>query len=345
MPGKIIYGADSIEIKLSGQLSEEEHAALLQEVSSHIESGRVFKKVKLHLSDSSEIDDKVLGLIAATKTEEISLTYFPKLKHDAICRGLVQIIALGQIKKLDLKDCTLKDEGLSILHKALATSSLTEIDLTNNEIGDEGVKLLADILRRNPNITTLNLSLNNIGDEGLSTLAEVLATNSPLQNLNLSFNEITEVEALTPAIAANKNLVRLSLSRNRLDINQYIDLCHGLANNVSLEYLGLNEQRIMPKDEESVDFGEASATTKLQVIIEARKAIGLPIKISCINAEKQDLLAQTSDSDSSLPASLLDSTIEYMMHLKSSPSTSPALQEPQGLALHRNLNHGQSTSC
>jgi Ran GTPase-activating protein (RanGAP) involved in mRNA processing and transport len=74
--------------------------------------------------------------------------------------------------------------------------SITQLNLSRNNIGDEGAKHLAEVLRNNKvihctsssisfiyfhfhiqTITQLNLEFNRIGDEGAKYLAEVLRNN------------------------------------------------------------------------------------------------------------------------------------------------------------------------
>lgn len=56
-------------------------------------------------------------------------------------------------------------------------SSLTHLSLRNNQIGDEGARLigaaLSTIKSANKNLLSLNLAFNHIGDAGASHIAQV----------------------------------------------------------------------------------------------------------------------------------------------------------------------------
>uniref|UniRef100_A0A0G4HXL2 Uncharacterized protein n=1 Tax=Chromera velia CCMP2878 TaxID=1169474 RepID=A0A0G4HXL2_9ALVE len=72
------------------------------------------------------------------------------------------------------------DEGVKALAEALKAGtlrSLQSFNLSFNKIGDEGVKALAEALKAGtcPSLQSLNLEDNNIGDEGEKTLAGALA--------------------------------------------------------------------------------------------------------------------------------------------------------------------------
>merc|ERR1719198_71594 len=77
---------------------------------------------------------------------------------------------------------------MAAVEKALKelSNGATCIDLDGNEIGDEGVKALAAVLKDNTTLQQLDLSLNDIGDEGGKALAAVLKDNTTLQQLDLS---------------------------------------------------------------------------------------------------------------------------------------------------------------
>ena len=69
--------------------------------------------------------------------------------------------------------------------EALAiNSTLTTLDLSGNEVWDEGAVRLAEALTTNSTLTTLNLIANKFGDEGAKRLAEALAINSSLTEAN-----------------------------------------------------------------------------------------------------------------------------------------------------------------
>ena len=58
--------------------------------------------------------------------------------------------------------------------KDLRADSLTELDLNSKGIRAHGAIVLADLIKVSSALTTLDLSWNNIGDEGVKALADVL---------------------------------------------------------------------------------------------------------------------------------------------------------------------------
>lgn len=115
--------------------------------------------------------------------------------------------------------------------KALArNTTITSLNLFNNYIGDEVAKALA----HNITITSLNLSSNNIGNEG----AEALARNTTMTSLNLNDNNIDK-EGVKP-FEHNTKLVSLTLFNNRIGDEGARDL----ARNTTMTSLNLTGNRI-----------------------------------------------------------------------------------------------------
>ncbi|XP_057182728.1 NACHT, LRR and PYD domains-containing protein 12-like [Triplophysa rosa] len=98
-----------------------------------------------------------------------------------------------KLEKLTLWDCGVTDEGCDALGLALKSNLyLRDLDLTKNNLGDSGVKLLSAGLE-NPNckLETLWLSDCGVRDEGCVALASALRSNpSHLRELNLFKNKL-----------------------------------------------------------------------------------------------------------------------------------------------------------
>ncbi|XP_072892968.1 NACHT, LRR and PYD domains-containing protein 3-like [Hemitrygon akajei] len=97
-----------------------------------------------------------------------------------------------KIQKLWLDNVGLTESGAEDLASALSTNpSLTELNLSGNELGDSGVKLVSAALR-NPECKIQKLWLNNVGltDSGAEDLVSALSTNPSLTELDLSGNKL-----------------------------------------------------------------------------------------------------------------------------------------------------------
>ncbi|XP_076142923.1 NACHT, LRR and PYD domains-containing protein 12-like [Alosa pseudoharengus] len=107
-----------------------------------------------------------------------------------------------QLEKLRLADCRLKEESWKVVASGLQSLvSLTELDLSNNDLKDSGVQLLAvELSSLNCKLQTLRLSGCLITHKGCSLLASALKSNpSYLKQLDLSYNHLGDsgVQELT----------------------------------------------------------------------------------------------------------------------------------------------------
>ncbi|XP_059815733.1 NACHT, LRR and PYD domains-containing protein 3-like [Hypanus sabinus] len=99
-----------------------------------------------------------------------------------------------KIQKLWLDYVGLTDSGAKDLASALSTNpSLAELNLSGNELGDSGVKLVSAALR-DPECEMQELCLNSVGltDSGAEDLASDLSTNPSLTVLSLASNSLTD---------------------------------------------------------------------------------------------------------------------------------------------------------
>ncbi|XP_038657033.1 uncharacterized protein LOC119968004 [Scyliorhinus canicula] len=154
-----------------------------------------------------------------------------------------------KIQKLRLDNNTLTDYCAKDLATALNTNqSLTNLNLSNNKLGDPGVKLLSVALRNpdckiqklclcdvtlthccaedlssalsiNQSLTDLNLGNNNLGDSGMKLLSAALRNPAcKIQRLRLNDNTLTDscAEDLASAVSTNLSLTDLNLNMNKL---------------------------------------------------------------------------------------------------------------------------------
>jgi Ran GTPase-activating protein (RanGAP) involved in mRNA processing and transport len=161
--------------------------------------------------------------------------------------GAVDCIADGlgsnsTLLKIDLSSCALGDDGVSTLAQTLGSRNttlqklvldwnsitstgvgvlletsfhITDLDLRNNPIGNEGASLLARALGNNalPNLT--RLSLCGVRDDGFIALVSALQQNTSLIHLNLREHHVASERvflALAESLPEIKTLRRLDLT-------------------------------------------------------------------------------------------------------------------------------------
>ncbi|XP_012785748.2 NACHT, LRR and PYD domains-containing protein 5 [Ochotona princeps] len=137
----------------------------------------------------------------------------------------------------------LDPEGLSPLCRAIPDSSLQRLVLNHCGLDIAGCGYLVFALRDNKQLTHLSLSQNPLGDSGIKLLYEAMRELScHLQDLEVAGCQLTAAccESLSHMIMRSKHLKSLDLGSNALGDSGVAALCEGLKQRSSaLQRLGL----------------------------------------------------------------------------------------------------------
>ncbi|XP_032747381.1 ribonuclease inhibitor isoform X1 [Rattus rattus] len=166
-----------------------------------------------------------------------------------------------KIQKLSLQNCSLTEAGCGVLPDVLRSlSTLRELHLNDNPLGDEGLKLLceglrdpqcrleklqleycnltatsceplASVLRVKPDFKELVLSNNDFHEAGIHTLCQGLKDSAcQLESLKLENCGITSANCkdLCDVVASKASLQELDLGSNKLGNTGIAALCSGL---------------------------------------------------------------------------------------------------------------------
>ncbi|XP_048045722.1 protein NLRC5-like isoform X1 [Megalobrama amblycephala] len=178
---------DLSEDKL-GALDGEKLSALLMDSHCKVE------KMKLNNCELTKKSCSVLATVLSSKSilKELNLNNSRLLDSGVtqICEGLKNPVC--ELKILRLRDCGLTEESCSALATVLRSNSrLEELDISNNNLQDSGVKKLQKALENtNCTLKKLRLSDCSITEEGYKALASALKSNpSHLVELDLTGND------------------------------------------------------------------------------------------------------------------------------------------------------------
>ncbi|KAM6894028.1 protein NLRC3-like [Xenentodon cancila] len=224
-------------INLFHCLNELKEGSLVEEVQQSLRSGRLSTdelspahwSALIFILLSSEEDLEVFDLKKYSASEEVLLRLLPVVKAS---------------KKVLLSGCNLSKEVCPGLSSVLSSqsSSLTELDLSNNHLQDSGLKKLCPGLESpHCKLESLRLSGCNLSEEVCAGLSSVLSSqSSSLTELDLSNNHLQDsgLKKLCPGLESpHCKLESLRLS----DCNLSEQVCPGLSSVLSSQSSSLTE--------------------------------------------------------------------------------------------------------
>ncbi|XP_008398341.1 NACHT, LRR and PYD domains-containing protein 7-like [Poecilia reticulata] len=187
-----------IKKKLNNYLSAEKSITLfhcLNELNDHSLVEQVQKTLSSgNLSTDTLSPAQWSALVFVLLTSKKDLDMFDLKKYSASKEVLLKLMPVVKASnKALLGGCDLTEESCRALSKVLScpSSSLRELDLSNNNLEDSGVSALVEGLKSpDCKLETLSLSGCLLTEEAGSHLAEALGPDSRLRELDLRYNHL-----------------------------------------------------------------------------------------------------------------------------------------------------------
>ncbi|XP_036420339.1 uncharacterized protein LOC118803910 isoform X2 [Colossoma macropomum] len=192
----------------------------LKELTDLIEDSNCKLKT-LRLLNSSAAEEACVSLTEVLGINPLLLTELDlsgKIQGDSKLKKISVLLEDSHCRTLILKlnKSSITEEGCAALSSALCSnpSHLLELDLSENKLGNSGVKQICSLLNNQDcKLQKLNLSFCSITEEGYAALASTLKSNpsSSLTELDLRGNDPgdTGVKELTEIFVNSKKTLRL----------------------------------------------------------------------------------------------------------------------------------------
>uniref|UniRef100_A0A3B3USJ7 FISNA domain-containing protein n=1 Tax=Poecilia latipinna TaxID=48699 RepID=A0A3B3USJ7_9TELE len=184
-------------INLFHCLNELKDHSLVEEIQNYLKAGNLSRQkltpgqwsalVFILLSSQKDLDMFDLKKYSAS---EKSLLSYHILNNFELCYNIIYSVSRNLLFRLD--GCNLSEKSCEVLASILSSKSsyLRELDLSNNDLKDSGVRqLCAGLQSPHCKLEFLRLSGCLITEEGFASLASALASNpSHLKDLDLTYN-------------------------------------------------------------------------------------------------------------------------------------------------------------
>ena len=153
----------------------------------------------------------------------------------ASCELALTIKSNKHLERLWLQDNNLCSSALIILQALSNISTLKDLNINNNQIGEGGGEVLASVIMNNTGLRELYISNNNIQNSAMK-ISEALQCIVNIESLDISFNNLTE-RVCDKLVGLNNSLTKLQL-HNKLQ-SSLIIILKALCSTTNLRMLEL----------------------------------------------------------------------------------------------------------
>ena len=192
-------------------------------------------------------------------------------RHDEACpAGVLQGVTF-----LDISGNNIGEDGIARLATALqANTTMKILDIRNNHgIAVNGAKSLGRALSVNSSLEELNISDTSIGDRGVAHIAHALQTNTTMKVLDVSNCGISYkgAESLARTLSFNSSLEELNISYTSIGDEGVAYIASALQTNTTMKVLNVNHCGISCQGAESLARALAASSSLERLYINSNE--------------------------------------------------------------------------
>lgn len=181
------------------------------------------------------------------------------------CQAVSRLLEKSScLRVISLPNCDIGDEEVALLAASVKANKVRlpveSIQLSFNNMTHKGLEALTNALWGSTTLKELKLDNNAIGDRGAHQVAAILPAMSALETLDVGFNSIksTGLNVLMKAAAEAHQLLSLSVSGNDIDVPAAKAVAYALAYNLSLQSIFLVHCNINHEGQRHITAGIVS---------------------------------------------------------------------------------------
>ncbi|KAF7813789.1 RAN GTPase-activating protein 2 [Senna tora] len=229
----------------------------------------------------------------------------------------------SSLKYLNLSDNALGEKGVRAFGALLKSQTcLEELYLMNDGISEEAAQAVCELIPSTEKLRVLHFHNNMTGDEGALAIAEVVKRSPLLENFRCSSTRIGSEGgvALCDSLGNCAHLKKLDLQDNMFDVNGAISLSKALTKHaelreINLGYLNLEDEgaiAIVNALKDSAPHLEILEMSGNEITVEAAPAIA-----SCVAAKQFLMKLNLSENELKDEGAIeVSKAIEGLVHLK-----------------------------
>ena len=267
----------------------------LVEFSAFLKDNYTLKKLNISTLSVTSAAGGVLQAVIQNcmRLEQLDLSHhtFNDKTVAALCECIKR---KDTITNFIISDCSITNKGIKKMVESFIFFNylLKKLNISSNNLCDDGAKAIADYISKNSTLCELNLSCNKIGMVGSTKLAEALKGNKALKKLDISNNTVPDDGAVAfgDCLKTNSTLVKLDLSFNHVTVKSMMIFADGIKINKSLHTL-----KLLITNEDSLEFN----MTVLSAMYMNKTMMKLSLSL-CFHVMKDVLMCGDPSDDSSL---------------------------------------------